>query len=127
MYRCREKASQDESNRLFYKRQKPVILVPCKEITAEALSILHDIPFQVDFMSAGRYCNIVDFVSSNPFEERLNKKQPMVKWCMMSLSIVKQIRKSLIYSDLMGRNVYRLLSTAMVLCSCHLRHLEAGE
>lgn len=84
--------SQAEHNRLFTKRQTPTILLLCKEITAEAASLLYDIPLRLDFKPRNGHWEIMDFMSSSPYEERRNNNQPVFKWCMISCLTLKQVR-----------------------------------
>jgi hypothetical protein len=85
--------NEAEHNILFKKRQAPTILLLCKEVTAEALSILHDVSLQFDFEPMRRYYEIMDFVTMDPFKQKREGNQPVFKWHMMSFPTIKQVRK----------------------------------
>jgi hypothetical protein len=75
----RYRFNEAEHNILFKKRQAPTILLLCKEVTSEALSILHDVPLQFDFEPMRRSYEIMDFVTMDPFKQKREGNQPVFK------------------------------------------------
>ncbi|KAE9987246.1 hypothetical protein EG328_003379 [Venturia inaequalis] len=108
--RLRKEAWITEHEALFQSRQTPTILLLCKHVTSEALSILHDVPLAIDFKPRTRHSRdgLIFYMTENPEEARMENKMPVFKWAMMSLPTVKQVKKATFYIPNWTDGVFRV-------------------
>lgn len=84
-----------EHDALLNSRQTPTILLLCKQVTSEAVSILHDIPLTLNFKPRDWVSrDQIFFVTERPYKAKEDKRMPVFKWAMMSRTTIKQVKKA---------------------------------